>query len=284
MATTARGHIEQLPSGSFRVHVYAGTDPVTGKPRRLKQTAAYREAAGITNPDQAVSLEPHSGTPELEAMRKAVFAALEIRDEADVICGLDRGELEARSVQGPRARAAAPPDVSSQLRLTAQAEADTHRQSADVQTQHDHVGAASATVLAAQLAAERQRLEADNARYEKWSTDSRSTREEAGKAEAELQRRGNRLPEEGLQPQLNDQAQIIAGLRHDLGADIEAPKHPVVREHQAVIDAGEPWPPHQHLSRTLCLRTSRILRRARKMSPCLRRSSKRTGRRGWTSC
>ena len=36
MATTARGHIEQLPSGSFRVHVYAGTDPVTGKPRRLK--------------------------------------------------------------------------------------------------------------------------------------------------------------------------------------------------------------------------------------------------------
>jgi integrase len=38
MATTARGHIERLPSGSFRVHVYAGTDPVTGKPRRLKQT------------------------------------------------------------------------------------------------------------------------------------------------------------------------------------------------------------------------------------------------------
>ena len=38
MATTVRGHIEKLPSGSFRVHVYAGTDPVTGKPRRLKQT------------------------------------------------------------------------------------------------------------------------------------------------------------------------------------------------------------------------------------------------------
>jgi integrase len=37
MATTARGHIEKLPSGSLRVHVYAGIDPVTGKPRRLKQ-------------------------------------------------------------------------------------------------------------------------------------------------------------------------------------------------------------------------------------------------------
>jgi integrase len=38
MATTARGHIEKLPSGSFRVHVYAGTDPIADKPRRLKQT------------------------------------------------------------------------------------------------------------------------------------------------------------------------------------------------------------------------------------------------------
>jgi integrase len=45
MATTARGHIEKLPSGSFRVHVYAGIDPVTGKPRRLKQTCPDEAAA-----------------------------------------------------------------------------------------------------------------------------------------------------------------------------------------------------------------------------------------------
>ena len=45
MATTARGHIEQLPSGSFRVHVYAGTDPVTGRPRRLKQTCPDEASA-----------------------------------------------------------------------------------------------------------------------------------------------------------------------------------------------------------------------------------------------
>jgi len=38
MAVTAKGHIEHLPSGSFRVHVYAGTDPVTGKVQRLKET------------------------------------------------------------------------------------------------------------------------------------------------------------------------------------------------------------------------------------------------------
>jgi hypothetical protein len=38
MATTSRGHIERLPSGSFRVRVYAGKDPVTGKERVLKET------------------------------------------------------------------------------------------------------------------------------------------------------------------------------------------------------------------------------------------------------
>src|SRR5436305_1934835 len=107
--------------------------------------AAYREAAGITNPGQAVASKPHRNQPELEAMRKAVFAALEIRDEADFIRGLDCGELEALALQGQRARAAAPPDVSRQLRLTAQAEADAHRQAADARTQHDHTAAASAT-------------------------------------------------------------------------------------------------------------------------------------------
>jgi hypothetical protein len=39
MATTTRGHIEEMPSGAFRVHVYAGTDPVTGKPRRRREAA-----------------------------------------------------------------------------------------------------------------------------------------------------------------------------------------------------------------------------------------------------
>jgi hypothetical protein len=65
--------------------------------RRAGLAAAYREAAGITNPEQAVSLEPHRGNPELEAMRKAVLTALEIRDEANILSGLDRGELEAQS-------------------------------------------------------------------------------------------------------------------------------------------------------------------------------------------
>jgi hypothetical protein len=123
-------------------------------------------------------------------MRTAVLAALEIRDEADILRGLNRGELEARTRQAERARASAPPDVSRQLRLTAQAEADAWQQSADAATRHDQAGAANAAILAGQLTAGRRELEADNACYEKWSAATASTRETAAKAQAELERRG----------------------------------------------------------------------------------------------
>ena len=33
------GHIEELPSGSYRVHVYVGTDPITRRPVYLRETA-----------------------------------------------------------------------------------------------------------------------------------------------------------------------------------------------------------------------------------------------------
>ena len=178
--------------------------------RRAGIAAAYREAAGITNPGQAVSPEPHRGNPELEAMRRVVFAALEIRDEADILRHLDRGELEARALQGERARAAAPPDVSSQFRLTAQAEADARRQAADAHIQHDHMVAASASALAAQLVTERQRLEAANARYEHWSAATHATRDTAGKATAELQRRRHAQPDGAPHPQPEDEPGVPA--------------------------------------------------------------------------
>ena len=45
MAKTSKGHIQRLPSGSFRVKVYAGTDPVTGKARLLRQTCSDEASA-----------------------------------------------------------------------------------------------------------------------------------------------------------------------------------------------------------------------------------------------
>ena len=43
----AKGYIEQLPSGSFRVTVYVGTDPLTGRAIRLKATAKTEQQARI---------------------------------------------------------------------------------------------------------------------------------------------------------------------------------------------------------------------------------------------
>jgi TrwC relaxase/AAA domain len=206
--------------------------------RRAGLAAAYREAAGITDPGQAVSPEPHRGNPELEAMRTTVFAALEIRDEANILRGLDRGELEARALHGQLAHAAAPPDVSRQLRLTAQAEADARRQAADAQTGHDHTAAASATALAAQLAAERHHLETANTRYEQWSADTRITRDTAGKAAAELQRRGHAQPGGEPHQQPEDEPQPMAGWRQ-LEADAEAVNRADTSVHQAVGTAAD---------------------------------------------
>jgi flagellar biosynthesis GTPase FlhF len=213
---------------------------------RAGLAAAYREAAGITNPNQAVAPLPHRANPELEAMRKAVFAALEIRDEADILRGLERGELEARALQGEHARAAAPPDVSRQLRLTAQAEADAHRQAADARTRLDHVGAASATLLAGQLAAERQRLEADDARYEQWSTDTHANRDAAGKAAADLAGRGHAQPDRGPQPQMEDEPPLIAGWSQQLQTNTEAVNH-ADSEHHTSGNAGESGPSQRTL-------------------------------------
>ncbi len=41
----SRGHIEELPSGSFRAIVFAGVDPLTGRSRQLKETARTRKEA-----------------------------------------------------------------------------------------------------------------------------------------------------------------------------------------------------------------------------------------------
>ncbi len=47
MAGTPSGHIEQLPSGSWRAKVYGGTDPLTGREIRFRRTCKTERAAQI---------------------------------------------------------------------------------------------------------------------------------------------------------------------------------------------------------------------------------------------
>ena len=199
---------------------------------RAGTAAAYREARGITDPEQAVSLDPHPD-PELEAMRRDTVRALEIADEQAELRAMSRGELEGQVLEGERAQATAPRDVSSQLRLTAQADADAWQQSADAEAEHDQVQAGNARSLAAALAAQTSRLEAVNARYEEWSARTASTREMAGKAKAELQRRGQE-PAAGEAPG----PQSMAAWWREFQADADAMDRAIEREHQAAVNDG----------------------------------------------
>ena len=74
MAKSPSGHIEQLPSGAWRVKVYAGTDPLTGREIRLRTTCKTERAAQIElgkavaydMADQVIggpAGAPESGTP-----------------------------------------------------------------------------------------------------------------------------------------------------------------------------------------------------------------------------
>jgi len=205
--------------------------------RRAGTAAAYREAQGITEPQQAVSFGPHP-SPELEALRNDTVRALEIADEQAQTWAMSRGEFEARLLEADRAQATAPPYISSQLRLTCQAEADTWQQAADAAAEHDQVRAEKSRSLAAALTAEASRLETANARYEKWSARTASTREIAGKARAELQRRGQD-PSAGKAPE----PQAMAAWWREFQAYADAVDRALDREHQAAVRDGRPWPP-----------------------------------------
>jgi hypothetical protein len=158
------------------------------------------------------------------------------------------GGLEARILDGNRARASAPPDVSRDLRLTAQAEADAWQQSAAAEIQHDPAGSAEAKALARHLAAQSERLEAASARYETWATNTGARREAAGKARAELERRGLARQAAGQrQPESEGEPPTMVQWWRQLEADVAAVDRALEREQQAALAAGKPWPP-QHES------------------------------------
>jgi hypothetical protein len=217
--------------------------------RRAAAAAAYREAAGITDPGQAIAPEPHRGNPELDYLRQTAIRALEIRDETEVLHRMTQGELEARILNGDRAQASAPPDVSRDLRLTAQAEADAWQQAADADVGHDPAGSAGAKALARYLAARREQLETANARYQTWATGTGARREAAGKAMAELERRGLAQHAAGQrQPEAEAEPPTMVQWWRQLDGDIAAVDRAIEREHQAALAAERSWPP-QHESR-----------------------------------
>jgi integrase len=114
MAQPARGHVAQLPSGAFRVRVYTGRDPVTGKSRYLTATAktehrAELERARLLSEAEAGVQPEHNGTvaqlldkymevmrPELELTTRITYQGYIRRCIVPAI-----GSMQLRKVRGP---------------------------------------------------------------------------------------------------------------------------------------------------------------------------------------
>jgi hypothetical protein len=178
--------------------------------RRAGIAAGYREAAGITDPERDISPDPHEGNPELETWRKAAARALEIPDQAEALRGMSRGQLEAMVAEGHRAMAAAPPDVSAQLRAAALAREQAWAEHADAQVARDQAQADEAQQRAQAHQLAEGTLEPRAAAYEKWSENTAAQREAAGRAQAELGRRDAETPDwpdDWWNPDLDEQTQ-----------------------------------------------------------------------------
>ena len=172
-------------------------------------------------------------------MQRDTFQALEIADEQAEIHAMSRGELEARVLEGDRAQATAPPEVAagcgwpprprptpgSRLRLPKQTTTRCRpTRPGHWLTRWPGEG----------------RLEAANTRYDGWSATTATTRETAGKAKTELQRRGHEQP-----PQKRRSLRACSnggrnsGPRRGRRARARPPAPGLDR-------AGQPWPPVRH--------------------------------------
>ena len=112
MPRAGTGHIERLPSGSYRVHVYAGTDPLTGRMLRYRQTVKTERQARVvlgrllaqaaegrrpdTNVTVADVLARYLAVAELDPSTRTTYAGYIRRTILPAL-----GAMELRKVRGP---------------------------------------------------------------------------------------------------------------------------------------------------------------------------------------
>lgn len=78
-----RGHIEELPSGSYRAVVYAGTDPLTHKAMYLKEVAADYDAARVALTKLQHQVDEDRHPKSAVTVRQAIAQWLEVAELED---------------------------------------------------------------------------------------------------------------------------------------------------------------------------------------------------------
>jgi hypothetical protein len=112
MGKRSPGHIEQLPSGSWRVEVYGGTDPLTGREIRLRKTCKTERAAlielGKLLEQAAVGRQPETNATVAELMDHYTEMAdwdLSTRKANELyirrVVKPALGHLQVRKIRGP---------------------------------------------------------------------------------------------------------------------------------------------------------------------------------------
>ena len=177
------------------VQVTLGAFPAEGSDRlkadwlgRVGTAASYREAAGITDPNQVIGPAPQ-GHPELGEAHASAASALEIRTEDQMVYGMTRAELEATQAEYARVAQLAPPEVSAELKAERTAELEARSRGAEL-AELGQAEAGRAWLAQADAADVRAtELEGKAEVYAAWEEDHRAERNAAELAQAELDRR-----------------------------------------------------------------------------------------------
>src|SRR5580700_10273635 len=102
MPRVAKGHVEQLPSGSWRARVYAGVDPISQREIRLKATAKTEQQAYIEL-GRLLKEAAEGRTPESDATIAPWDVSTRQTNEGFIRRTIKPalGHLEVRKVRGP---------------------------------------------------------------------------------------------------------------------------------------------------------------------------------------
>jgi conjugative relaxase-like TrwC/TraI family protein len=157
--------------------------------RRAGLVESYREAAGITDPQQAIGPVP-SGKAHLGEAYLASVRALELPDEAALLRAMGRGELEAQVHAYVRAEAVAPPDVQAQVGDAEHSLEEAQARISEAHKAGDVAKLENADADAGKHTADLGRLSVTDAARREWREATATQETAAREAAAELRRRG----------------------------------------------------------------------------------------------
>lgn len=156
---------------------------------------SYREAAGITAPDQAIGPVP-AGKAHLAEAFHASVRALRLPDEAALLKAMGQGQLEAAVDEHARALALAPGDVQAEIDQRAAQWEDAQARAHIAGGNRDAEAQAEAETEAGGAAADLARLAVADAARREWTEAHAGLSARAEAAERELRSRGlaERIP------------------------------------------------------------------------------------------